>query len=188
MFPGPPSDEGLFFPYAPLPAYGSIVCVFWSLTCSPSPLFHSAEIVTPGSKSKLNLILIHLIEKPDPKVQAVFDLMQGMERKDYGCLSYLDTTEKKGTFASFFPSFISSSLFFPYFFPSTWFFPLKPSRTRREESVQSGWQNFLKEAKLWNNLVCCGLKKCEDFVHLCVFNTLRWYPFITEEVYTCISW
>lgn len=61
------------------PTHGSIVCVLASHVLS---LCHPAESVTPGSKSKLNLILIHLIEEPDPKVEAVFDLLQGIGRKD----------------------------------------------------------------------------------------------------------
>lgn len=75
-----------------LPPMGAL-CVFFPLTCSPR--------VTPGSKSKLNLILIHLIEEPDPKVRAVFDLLQGMGRKDYGWLSYLGAWEKWGLLPPF---------------------------------------------------------------------------------------
>ena len=47
-----------------------------------SLLCHPAESVTTGIKSKLNLILIRLIEHPDLKVGAVFDLEEGRGVKD----------------------------------------------------------------------------------------------------------
>lgn len=65
MFPGPPCDEGLLFIYVP-PTHGSIVCV---LAPHVRSLCHTAENVTLGSKSKLNLILIHLIEEPNPEAE-----------------------------------------------------------------------------------------------------------------------
>ncbi len=46
---------------------GSLTCSF-SLPCFPT------ENVTMGSKSKLDLILIRLIEEPNPKVEGGFDL------------------------------------------------------------------------------------------------------------------
>lgn len=82
-------------------------------------LCHPAENVTPGSKSKLNLILIHLIEEPDPKVEAVFDLLQGMGRKDYGWLSYLGAMERNGAFCLLLSKFFFSHSCPPCFSPQT---------------------------------------------------------------------
>lgn len=67
LFPGPPCDGGLLFLCVP-PTHGSIVCVL-----APHVLFlcHPAENVTLGSKSKVNLILIHLIEEANPQVESL---------------------------------------------------------------------------------------------------------------------
>ena len=89
-FRGLPVMRASFSPVCPPHPWEHCMCLGPSRAL-PSLLCHPAESVTPGSKSKLNLILIHLIEEPDPKVEAVFDLLEGMERKDYGCLSYLGT-------------------------------------------------------------------------------------------------
>lgn len=108
------------------------------LTCSPSLLCHPAESVTTGSKSKLNLILIHLIEEPDPKVEAVFDLLEGMERKDYGCLSYLGTikSEREGLFPPSFPPFLLIPNFSPPVdLPPTPFFSFWGGGGRRYEQL-----------------------------------------------------
>lgn len=67
LLPGPPRDGGLLFLCVP-PTHGSIVCVLAPHVLS---LCHPAENVTLGSKSKLNLILIHLIEEANPQVESL---------------------------------------------------------------------------------------------------------------------
>lgn len=172
------------------------LCVFWPLTCSPSPQCHPAETVTPGSKSKLNLILIHLIEEPDLKVETVFDLLQGMGRKDYGCLSYLGATERKGSFAFFFPIFCYS-----FFFPSTWCFPLnhcgQGRRSQHNQTVINPWldfhspyvfqQDFCSYSKLSAHSMYCTILEyylgfCDSSGSLSHPNAWPWREFLSHHM------
>ena len=89
-----------------------------------------------GFKSKLNLILIHLIEEPDLEAEAVFDLVEGTGAKRLGLLKLLRCyREKEGGFASIpYPTLFPLCMVFLFFFFEN---RLRIKRDVRGESVDT---------------------------------------------------